>query len=223
MSNSFVPKGVTPAGSRILRLLVGRLPKTISEIAQELNLTRTAITTQLDELIGNGFIIQQLEHCHGPGRPKYRFSATEKAGSQFSENAVQFLVPATFSAVRKHTSPETFIQICRDIAADLAVLHSGPITATDIPGRLRQFAETQNQNGQIVEIKESNDGIELWKYACPFAAMMDKERVVCQLTRTALQIAVGSGVIVEQIQHRLDGSPCCVFRMTIPPPVEPEP
>ena len=208
------PTLLSPTGVRILHLLVGRPAKTTQELADALHITRTAITTQLDELVHAGFVNQQLEHSTGRGRPKYRFSATLEAVSRVFGGLQKFLVPATWKSIAKHLDGNTLQKICNDVAAEVAAPFAPLITATNPVERLEQLEKAQTRMGRLVELKFQDGNVNYLKYTCPYALMVDDHRIICDIDRKALEI--GAGAPVVQIQHRLDGNPCCIFQLKDP-------
>jgi predicted ArsR family transcriptional regulator len=211
MSSVIDTVAISPTGVRILRVLVGRPAKTTQELADALNVTRTAITSQLDELVHAGFVEQQLEYGDGRGRPKYRFSATLKAISRVFDGLQKFLVPATWKSIKKHLDEETFQTICEDVAADVAAPFLPYITATEPAERLKQLEEAHKRVGRLVEMKQEDGNVYYWKYTCPYALMVDDDRSICDIDRMGMEIGAGAPMI--QIQHRLDGDPCCIFHL----------
>jgi predicted ArsR family transcriptional regulator len=183
------------------------------ELVKDLDVTRTAITVQLDELVNAGLVEQHLERSDRPGRPKYRFSATHHAISRVLGGLQSWLVPATWKAVKKHIDEDALQQICVEVATDLADPFIRQITAEEPAERLRQLAELQSQMGRLIEVKQQDNSVEVWKYSCPFATTIDENRIVCKIDLMALEIVAGKGSIVEQMQHRFDGHPCCVYRL----------
>ena len=70
---------ITSAGMRIINLLVGQPPLAIAEMIDNLNVTRTAITEQLSELIEAGYVERTVEKLSSRGRPRHRASPRPRA------------------------------------------------------------------------------------------------------------------------------------------------
>ena len=84
---------------RVVKLLVGHPPCTISELIDETGVTRTAVTEQLNELMASGFVERTVEKLPGRGRPRHRFSATKAALVLLFANNQQLVVPAIWKAI----------------------------------------------------------------------------------------------------------------------------
>ena len=97
-----IRNSISAVGTRIMRLLIGQSPKTMTELIEATGVTRTAISEQLSELISSGYIQQKLERLPGRGRPRYLYSATEYALKKLFEGYQSILVPAAWRAIKKH-------------------------------------------------------------------------------------------------------------------------
>ena len=62
---------VTPAGLRVVKLLVGNPPQSIADLMDATGVTRTAVTEQLNELVAAGFVERRTERVAGRGRPRH--------------------------------------------------------------------------------------------------------------------------------------------------------
>ena len=58
---------VSTAGMRMMNLLVGKPPQTVQELVDSTDVTRTAITEQLNELLGAGLIERKRQPPTGRG------------------------------------------------------------------------------------------------------------------------------------------------------------
>ena len=58
---------VSQAGMRIVRLLVGRPPQSVTDLIEAAGVTRTAVTEQLNELLAAGFVERTTERPMGRG------------------------------------------------------------------------------------------------------------------------------------------------------------
>jgi predicted transcriptional regulator len=70
---------ISAAGLRVVRLLVGNPPQTVSSLIRATGVTRTAVTEQLNELIAAGFVERDTERLSGRGRPRHLYRTTQAA------------------------------------------------------------------------------------------------------------------------------------------------
>lgn len=210
--SSVVHPVVSPAGIRILQALIGRSAKTVSDLIAELQVTRTAVITPLNELISMGFIEQRLEHNNTPGRPKFRYTATDKAVSSVYGGLQQHLVPAFLKRAKEHTDKRTFQKICANVASDIVSSFTSQTVSKHPKERLEQFVKKWKEAGRLIEFEEHKNCYEVWKFACPFVTMVDDERIICDVDITKMKL-VAADDNMERAQSRNDGYPCCVFRL----------
>ncbi|MDR0337248.1 MAG: MarR family transcriptional regulator [Planctomycetaceae bacterium] len=216
-SNTLVQPIVSGAGLRIVRLLVGKPPQTITELVKALNVTRTAVTEQVNELVAIGFLEQKIEHNGGRGRPRYLFSATDLAMRKLFEGLHDLVVPSAWRSIRERLGDQILNQISCDVAADIADFYIRKLTASSPKERVHEFAAFLVRNGRLLECRESNGNIEMKKYNCPFISMIEETRTVCHIDRLCMQLLLGQGASVEQLENRLDGHLCCKFLFKFAP------
>jgi predicted ArsR family transcriptional regulator len=211
MSSNIVQPLVSGAGLRIIRLLIGKPPQTITELVKALHVTRTAITEQVNELVAIGFLEQKIEHNGDRGRPCYRFSATDLAMRKLFEGLHEIVVPSAWRAIRKRLGEKILNQICYDIANDLAESYARQLTTSAPKERICEFVSALVRNGRLVECRECNGNMEMKKYNCPFISMLEDTRTVCYIDQLCMQLLVGTEASVELTENRLDGLACCTF------------
>lgn len=211
MSPDHIPHLVGGAGLRIIRLLVGKPPQTVTDLVKTLNVSQTAIIEQVNELVALGFLEKKLEHNGGRGRPRYFFSATDLAMRKLFEGIHDIVVPSAWRAIRKRLGEQTLHQIGNDIAGDIADFYSRKLTASTPKKRIYEFVSFLIHNGRLIECKESKGNIEMKKFNCPFISMVEDTRTVCYIDRLCMQMLIGDDAVVEQTENRLDGHLCCKF------------
>jgi DeoR family transcriptional regulator, suf operon transcriptional repressor len=204
---------VSPAGMRIIKLLVGTPPCTVSELIRTVGVTRTAVAEQLDELVAGGFVERTIERLPGRGRPRHLYRATNAALALLAVNYHRMVVPAIWRAVHEIGGDEMLRKILKSVSRDLAQRYVSQITATQPKERLRQLLELLAAEGALLEITEDPDGhLVLHKRSCPFINMIDQRRSVCTIDQEFLSEVVGRRV--RQTACRHDGAPCCTFEFS---------
>ena len=90
---------VSAAGLRIIKLLVGNPPFTVSDLIKSTGVTRTAVTEQLNELVSAGFVEQSAERLPGEvGLGIYTKLPNSALIMLFSSNQ-RMVVPAIWKAI----------------------------------------------------------------------------------------------------------------------------
>ena len=202
---------VSTAGMRVVRLLAGQPPRTISELIHETGVTRTAVTEQLNELVTAGYVERTVEKLPGRGRPRHLFSATKAALVLLFASNQQLIVPAIWKAIDETGGEALMQKILRSVNRNLAAHYRAKITASDPKKRLEQFAAILEQEGGLVDLVARDGQITISKRTCAFISMIDDSRHVCELDFELISAIAGCPVRLVSCRH--DGAPCCQFEI----------
>ena len=203
---------LSAAGLRIMKLLVGNPPQTVSELIRATGVTRTAVTEQLNELVATGFVERGTERLPGRGRPRHLYKATHAALVLLFASNQQLVVPAIWRAIRQLGGEELTTSVLKRVSRALADHYNGKITAKKPQERLQQLIDLLTAEGGLIEAVEDAKGqLVLYKRSCPFISMIDQQRSVCFIDREFLSAVVGRPV--RQIACRHEGAPCCTFEI----------
>jgi len=202
---------VSAAGMRIVRLLVGTPPQTVSDLIKMTGVTRTAVTEQLNELVAAGFVERTVERLPGRGRPRHLYQATTAALLLLFASNQKMVVPAIWQAIEEVGGEELTDRVLRRVSALVAEQYSRRITATRPKDRLREMAKILNEEGGLVEVEDEKGGLILHKRSCAFISMYEPKRSVCRVDEEMLSAVVGHPV--RRVACRHDGAACCSFEL----------
>lgn len=202
---------VSAAGMRVIRLLVGNPPQTVSDLIRITGVTRTAVTEQLNELVAGGFAERSVERLPGRGRPRHLYSATSAALLLLFASNQSLVVPAIWRAVEAVGGRKMLGEIHARVSAEMAEHYSQQITAKSPDDRLRQLADILRREGDLVEIEAVNGDLVMRRRSCGFFSMFEEKRSVCAVDSMMLSKVIGRPV--RQISCRHDGAPCCSFEI----------
>jgi predicted ArsR family transcriptional regulator len=203
---------VSAAAMRILRLLVGNPPQTIAELIRATGVTRTAVSEQLNELVAGGFVTRTMERLPGRGRPRYLYSATNAALALMCCRSHQSVVPAIWKAIDHVGGRELTRKILRRVTQSIVELYRSRITARTARERFRQFTELLRDEGNLVEICESDKThLVLRKRSCGFINLFEESRTICTVDLDVMSTLVQAPV--RRVECRHDGDPCCTFEL----------
>jgi DeoR family transcriptional regulator, suf operon transcriptional repressor len=203
---------VSPAGLRIVKLLVGNPPQTITELLRAVGVTRTAVIEQLNELSAAGFVERQTQRLPGRGRPRFLYRATDSALELLFASNQRLVVPALWRALREIGGDEMLKKVLRRVSRLMAEHYNAQITAKRPHERLRQFVELLAAEGGLSELAEGDDGqVVIRKRSCAFFSMADSRRNVCHVDEEMISLVVGRPV--RQTCSRHDGAHCCIFEI----------
>jgi DeoR family transcriptional regulator, suf operon transcriptional repressor len=203
---------VSAAGLRVIKLLVGNPPQTISDLVRAIDVTRTAVVEQLNELLAAGFVERAAQRLTGRGRPHHLYKATDAALVLLFPGNQRLVAPAIWRAIRDVGGDEMVKKVVKRVGRTLAEYYSGKITAKKPQERLRQLITLLTAEGGLVDAAESGKRqLVLRKRSCPFISMVDEHREVCRVDQEMLSAVVGRPV--RQTACRHEGAPCCTFEI----------
>lgn len=208
---------VSPAGMRVVNILVECPHSTITEITDKVNVTRTAVTEQLEELIAQGYVVRNQKRLPSRGRPNYRYSVTQYGLSQLYPGNQNILVPAIWEAVRR-IGGDNLLKEVHCITADIVAMKylqsADNVTSGSVLERAVRLKEMLEKEGVHVQVEQMEDGKVLFrKCSCPFISMYDPSGSVCVID-TAF-IARFTSCHVQQVKSRhLNGEICCEFLLS---------
>ena len=203
---------ITAAGMRIVKLLVGQVPQTVSALIDQTGVTRTAVTEQLNELVAAGFVERNIERLTGRGRPRHLYTATTAALVLLFANNQHLIMPAIWQAMREVAGEETTKAVLKRVSRILAAHYRQKLTAKKPEERLRQLARVMEEEGSLVEIDGASGHIIMHKRSCPFISMYEGGELICHVDEDFLADVVGAPV--TRIACRHEGAACCSFGLT---------
>jgi predicted ArsR family transcriptional regulator len=209
---------VSAAGLRIIKLLIGNPPFTISDLIKATGVTRTAVTEQLNDLVSTGFVEQSAERLTGRGRPRHLYKATERALIMLFSSHQRMVVPAIWKAISEIGGDELSAKVLKRVSTMLAEHYINKITAKGPEARLCQLMDLLIAEGGILETVEENGQLVLYKRSCPFVTMVDENQTACHIDLDMIAQIVGHPV--RRIACRHEGDFCCKVEIDHSPPEE---
>lgn len=203
---------VSPAGMRIINLLVGNPAQTIATLIKATGVTRTAVTEQLNELIAAGFVERTTERLPGRGRPRHLYAATNAALLLLFASNQRLVVPAIWRAINDVGGQDLARKVLLRASARLADHYKRRIDGRTPRERLRQMTELLRQEGTLVDVAENERGqLVLRKRSCAFISMYEESGAVCGMDQEMMSEIVGAPV--RRVACRHEGAPCCSFEL----------
>ncbi len=203
---------MSAAGMRIVKLLVGNPPATVSDLIRATGVTRTAITEQLNELVAGGFVERTVERLPGRGRPRHLYATTTAALLLLFASNQRLVVPAMWRAIQETGGSELTRKVLKRVTHSIVDYYRPRITGRTPEERLRQFTDVLNAEGHVVEVSEDDHGqLVLRKRSCGFFSMFEETRTICGVDLNMISAIVDAPV--RQIACRHDGAPCCTFEV----------
>lgn len=206
---------VSAAGLRVVKLLVGTPPQTVTDLIKATGVTRTAVTEQLNELVAGGYVERTLERLPGRGRPRHLYRATHAALLLLFAGNQNLVVPAIWRALGEVGGRDLVRKVIQHVSQTVADHYCRRLTAREPAERLKQVAELLRQEGGLLDLKKTPDGsLVLHKRSCAFISMYDPSGSICEVDEDFLSRVVGSPV--RRVGCRHAGDPCCSFEIAAP-------
>lgn len=202
MADDFVASDAT-----VLDLLRARPSMTVTELAQAMQVTATAVRQRLNRLLAQR-CVERTASKGGRGRPSHHYQLTDKgrrtAGSNFADLAM-----ALWEEVRHVRDPELRLGMLQRLAKRLAVRYAGTIQGDTLEERMQSLSAAFAEK-RLPLVVEHNGPVTMTQVACPYPGLADDERNICAMERLLYSELLGESVHLARC--RLDGQGVCAFR-----------
>jgi len=182
-------------------------PMSVSQLAEAMEVTATAVRQRLSRLTRLG-MIQRAVNKAGRGRPSHKYDLTEqgrrKTGSNFAD-----LTLALWEEVRTIQDPEIRRGLLQRLSHRLAGMVSAQVQAQELAGRMQQVADVFGERQVPFTVDRSRELPVLQALACPYPDLAEKDRSICSVERMMFSELLGENVRLSEC--RLDGGNCCRF------------
>jgi predicted ArsR family transcriptional regulator len=201
---------VLPSDKAMLDLLRKRDTLTVSELADAMGVTATAIRQRLTRLLAHG-LIRRHASKEGRGRPSHHYSLTEQGQRETGSNFAD-LAMALWHEVRAIKDPEIRRGLLQRISSRLVESYRGRM-GQGRDERMNAVVELFRDRQVPFEVDRSNPQLPvLTALACPYPELAEQDRSICSLERMMFSELVGENLRLSSC--RLDGERCCSFEPT---------
>lgn len=198
---------ILPADVAILDLLRKHESLTVSDLADALEVTATAVRQRLGRLMAHGYL-QRTASRAGRGRPSHQYALTgkgrRKTGANFADLAI-----ALWMELRSIKDPEVRRGLLQRLSRRLAEMYADQIEGDSLPERMESLTRLLGQR-QVPFAVEHEEGLPvLTALACPYPELAEQDRTICSMERLLFSELLGEDVRLAEC--RLDGARCCTF------------
>jgi predicted ArsR family transcriptional regulator len=176
--------------------LLRREPRTVEELAAELELTDNAVRLHLGTLERDGVVVAKgVRRVGAVGKPATEYEISREAEPSFSEAYIPFLTSLLASVGNKLGSTE-LRAIMRDVGQRLA--GSNAEVSGDPYAKAQRASQILNALGGITTVERAGAG----RYAikgcsCPLSVAVNERAEVCLAVQTMLREVTGLSVKEE--------------------------
>ncbi len=183
----------------------------VSELAEAVQVTPTAVRQRLSRLMASGYVERSTERA-GRGRPSHRYWLTEKGRRDSSGDNYNDLAVAMWKEIRAVQDPEVRRGLIGRIAETLATAYREQVGGETLKRKMESLAAVFGDRKIPFAVDESGPLPILTALACPYPELAEQDRSVCAMERLMFSELVGTGLRLTNC--RLDGGTCCTFETT---------
>jgi predicted ArsR family transcriptional regulator len=192
---------------RIVTLMRGTT-KTVTELAEELELTDNAVRAHQLSLERDG-LISQSGTQRGTRKPHFAYDLTNEAEKLFPK-AYDAVLTQLIAVLKERLTPAELEQALREVGSSLARSQTAGTQHGDLETRLSNGVAALEAIGGSARIEKEGGKCIISSDGCPLAAAVSEHPEVCRLAETLM-----SEIIGEKVRERCDraGSPRCRFEV----------
>lgn len=195
------------AAGRVVKAIHMRGKARITDVADDLGVTASAVRQHLIQLEASG-LVRAEKVREGVGRPYYVYSVMPEAHNLFHQDYGD-LARLLLQEVMRVQGHDALGQVLRRLSTRLADLYRDQVDGHVLAERVREWADLLDQRGVIVEVRETEDGYLIEQYGCPYMSVAVDNRAVCEMERQVMERLLQSDVRLERCA--LDGYKSCHF------------
>lgn len=189
---------------RALRAL-GRA--TVAQLAEQVGVKEMTIRHHLNSLHAEGLVTVE-EQRRAVGRPVHLYRLTEEAERLFP-HAYHLLIDHLLDLLKQKLAPATVQMLLEALAHSLA--DEARREAAHLPAEERRahLEAWLREHGLIVSWQQTDDGMRLVKYHCPYYIVGQRHPELCQVEETLIRAVLEAEV--QRAACLLAGDGACTF------------
>lgn len=194
----------------LLELLRTDGPMNVTQMADAVEVTPTAVRQRLSRLMAQG-LVQREAIRNGRGRPKHCYQLTQKGvrltGSNFTDLAL-----VLWREIGSIDDLEMRRVLLRKVVHALASGYIHQIEGKSTLERMESIRRLLSQRRVPFSVEQDQGIPVLTAHACPYPGLAEQDRSICTLEKMLFSELLGEDV--ELAQCRLDGDTSCQFQPT---------
>ncbi len=196
--------------SLILNLL-NRRPRTINELAGELQISRNSTHLQVVRLEAEGRVVKGSRRSgQGVGKPAYEYRIAAGAEDSYS-GAHKPVLDALLNVLSTELPGESRVSLLQKTGEQMAI--DASLQPVGEPERdLQNAVEVVNSLGAMAELSQSDSTLSVISHSCPIASMVHAQPDSCALVAQFFSSATGKLVVSK---CKRDPSLVCRFTLDL--------
>jgi predicted ArsR family transcriptional regulator len=212
MAANPAPSQATVPADRILHALKTRGPLSTAELATLLGVSGEAARQQMARLEADGLVRGEREGGT-VGRPRQRWSLTDKAQGRFPDTHPELTVQLIRSIERTLGAPALDRIIAAREEEQRQVYRATLAGARSLRERVRRLAQIRSREGYMAEVRAEAGGWLLVENHCPICLAARACQGFCRSELALFREVLGPEVAVERVEHLLAGGRRCAYRI----------
>jgi DeoR family suf operon transcriptional repressor len=183
-------------------------PLSVAELADAMEVTATAVRQRLTRLMAQSMICREAIRA-GRGRPKHRYSLTDKGLGQTGSNFTE-LALALWSEIKTAGDENLGRGLLRRISRALAAGYASQIKGDSTTERVQSLADLLNQRRIPVSVGMGGNHSTSKTHDSPDPNLAERDPSIGQMEKTMFSELIGNEA--ELTKCHLDGGGGCGFQ-----------
>ncbi len=180
---------------------------TVAQLAEQVGVKSVTIRHHLNSLHAEGLVAVE-EQRRAVGRPVHLYRLTEEAERLFP-HAYHLLIDRLLDLLKQKLAPSTVQMLLEALAHSLAEEARREVAHLPPEVRRPRLEAWLRERGLIVSWEETDEGVQLIKYHCPYYAVGRHHPELCQIDEALIRAVLEADV--RQSACLLAGDGSCTF------------
>lgn len=195
----------------ILRTLRARGKCTVKDLADAVGISPVSVRHHLANLQAEGLVASEAVR-HGVGRPRLRYTLTERALEQSPSRYYQ-LARRLLGEIKDTLPSSAVSDLFSGVAEAMADHYADRLAGLPLEQKLRRLVELLSEEGFAADIETHGDRVLIHELSCPYFLMGKDHPEVCLVDQDFIARALS--LPVERVTCLLDGQTHCTFAVSL--------
>ncbi|SHL25610.1 transcriptional regulator [Chitinophaga jiangningensis] len=206
-------KNNLPDNEQAVWILKTKGPLPLQALADALGVTTEGARFQLHRLAAEG-LVQAATAVKGRGRPQQIWSLTDKGQAKFPDTHADLTV-RLINSIRDTLGESALEAVIKSQQQNSIRKYNTELKQYPaLKDKVAALAGIRNSEGYMAECIEDEQGLLLVENHCPICAAAKSCQNFCKAELEAFQSVLGKEVIVNRIDHIVQGARRCAYRIS---------
>src|SRR5438128_2872841 len=198
--------GFSSAKKQILLTLKLRGAVSLSDISEELRISKMATLKHLNVLEAKGLVERSFK-AGGRGRPRAFFNLSKDSATLFPE-AYTHMTLCALNFIEEKLGRDAIVRLLQQRAQEVLDANRNRIPDSGLKDRVGELVKIRDEGGYMAELGQARRNVvEMFEHNCPIMAVAETYPETCRVEREMFQKLLGADV---ETSHRVvAGVPVC--------------